>query len=78
MRKKERERRRVRRRESEREDEEERERESAPVSKLSSWIAQVHLQARVRIQYDLNNAHSKVNWSSGSKEKYGHACSQIS
>ena len=58
----------------------ERERESAPVSKLSSWIAQVHLQAcvRVRIKYDLNNAHSKVNRSSGSKEKYGHACSQIS
>ena len=52
-----------------------RERESAPVSKLSSWIALVHLQARVRVQYSLN-ARSKVNWSS-SKEKSGHACSQI-
>ena len=72
---------RERRRESEDEEEgeKERERESAPVSKLSSWIALVHLQARVRvrIQYDLNNARSKVNWSSGSKEKYGHAYSQI-
>ena len=55
----------------------EREIESAPVSKLSSWIAQLHLQARVRVQYNLNNARSKVNWSSSSKEKYGHACSQI-
>ena len=77
MRKRERERRRESEREDEEEEEKERERESAPVSKLSSWIAQVHLQACVRVQYNLNNARSKVNWSSGSKEKYGHACSQI-
>ena len=56
--------------------ERERERESAPVSKLASWIAQVHLQACVRVQYNLNNARSKVNWSS-SKVKSGHACSQL-
>ena len=48
--------------EDEEEGERDREIESAPVSKLASWIAQVYLQAcvRVRIQYNLNYARARV------------------